>query len=79
LKEKIEEEHKLPAEQLKLIVKGKVMEDPEQTIKDYKIEEGGFIVCMVTKAKPAAAKKEDKKEEDKPQVDLKPSSDAPVV
>ena len=49
MKEKIEEEHKLPAEQLKLIVKGKVMEDPDQTVKDYKIEEGGFIVCMVTK------------------------------
>ena len=49
LKEKIEEEHKLPAEQLKLIVKGKVMDDPDQTIKDHKIEEGGFIVCMVTK------------------------------
>ena len=49
MKEKIEEEHKLPAEQLKLIVKGKVMEDADQTIKDYKIEEGGFIVCMVTK------------------------------
>ena len=49
MKEKIEEEHKLPAEQLKLIVKGKVMEDPDQTVKDHKIEEGGFIVCMVTK------------------------------
>ena len=30
-------------------------------------------------AKPAAAKKEDKKEEDKPQVELKPSTEAPNV
>ena len=49
LKEKIEEEHKMPADSQKLIAYGKVMDDADATLKDYKIQDGGFIVCMVTK------------------------------
>jgi len=50
------------------------MDDLDKTLKDYKIQEGGFIVVMVQKAKPAPANKpEDKKEEEsvpKPNVEL---------
>ena len=38
-----------------------------------------YILNYFFQAKPAAAKKEDKKEEDKPQVELKPSTEAPNV
>lgn len=65
LKEQIQTEHAMPAESQKLIAYGKVMDDSEKTLKDYKITEGGFIVVMVQKAKPAPANKsEDKKEEE---------------
>jgi len=52
------------------------MDDLEKTLKDYKIQEGGFIVVMVQKAKPPPAnpnKPEEKKEEEtgpKPNVEL---------
>ena len=39
----------MPAESQKLIAYGKVMEDQEKTLKDYKIQEGSFIVVMVQK------------------------------
>jgi len=64
----------MPADSQKLIAYGKVMDDTEKTLKDYKIQEGGFIVVMVQKAKPKPANKpEDKKEEEtgpKPSVEL---------
>ena len=37
----------MPAESQKLIAYGKVMDDLDKTLKDYKIQEGGFIVVMV--------------------------------
>ena len=39
----------MPADSQKLIAYGKVMDDLEKTLKDYKIAEGGFIVVMVQK------------------------------
>lgn len=39
----------MSAESQKLIAYGKVMEDNDKTVADYKITEGGFIVVMVTK------------------------------
>ena len=36
----------MPAESQKLIAYGKVMDDTEKTLKDYKITDGGFIVVM---------------------------------
>ena len=41
----------MPAESQKLIAYGKVMDDTEKTLKDYKIAEGGFIVVMVQKVR----------------------------
>jgi hypothetical protein len=37
----------MAADSQKLIAYGKVMEDDDKTIADYKIAEGGFIVVMV--------------------------------
>ena len=39
----------MPADSQKLIAYGKVMDDLEKSLKDYKITEGGFIVVMVQK------------------------------
>ena len=41
----------MAAESQKLIAYGKVMDDQEKTLKDYKIQEGGFIVVMVQKVR----------------------------
>ena len=49
MKKQIEETHKMSAESQKLIAYGKVMDDNDKTVADYKITEGGFIVVMVTK------------------------------
>jgi uncharacterized ubiquitin-like protein YukD len=49
VKEKIEEEHKMQADSVKLIAYGKVMEDDNKTLKDYSIKEGDFLVVMVAK------------------------------
>jgi hypothetical protein len=52
VKKKIEEEHKMQADSMKLIAYGKVMEDDSKSLKDYSIKEGDFMVVMVSKAKP---------------------------
>jgi len=56
VKAKIAEEKGWEAPQLRLIYSGKILQD-DNTVEFYKIEEKGFIVCMVQKkpAAPAAA------------------------
>lgn len=49
LKAKIAEVHGMAAETQKLIAYGKVMDDGEKTVSDYKIVENGFIVVMAVK------------------------------
>lgn len=49
MKAKIAEVHGMPAETQKLIAYGKVMDDGEKTVSDYKIVENGFIVVMAVK------------------------------
>ena len=39
----------MPASSQKLIAYGKVMDDADKTVADYKLTDGGFVVCMVTK------------------------------
>ncbi|KAL2017683.1 hypothetical protein VTK56DRAFT_1843 [Thermocarpiscus australiensis] len=57
LKQKISEERGWDPKLQKLIYSGKILKD-EETIESYKIEEKGFVVCVVNKpkeAKPAPA------------------------
>ncbi|KAI0399946.1 XPC-binding domain-containing protein [Xylaria palmicola] len=54
VKEKIQAEKGFDAKALKLIYSGKILKD-EEKVETYKIEEKGFVVCMVNKPKPAAA------------------------
>jgi len=56
VKEKISKEKGWEASQQKLIYSGKILQDAN-TVESYKIEEKGFIVCMVSKPKatPAAS------------------------
>ena len=49
VKAKIEKEHNMQADLMKLIAYGKVMEDDNKTLKDYTIKEGDFLVVMVSK------------------------------
>ena len=49
MKLKIEKEHNMQADLMKLIAYGKVMEDDNKTLKDYSIKEGDFLVVMVSK------------------------------
>ncbi|KEF60341.1 UV excision repair protein Rad23 [Exophiala aquamarina CBS 119918] len=53
VKEKVAAEKGWEVSQQKLIYSGKVLADAN-TVESYKIEEKGFIVCMVSKATPAA-------------------------
>ncbi|OJD18191.1 UV excision repair protein Rad23 [Emergomyces pasteurianus Ep9510] len=52
VKEKISQEKGWDVAQQKLIYSGKILQDAN-TIESYSIEEKGFIVCMVSKPKPA--------------------------
>ena len=57
----------MQADLLKLIAYGKVMDSDTKTLKDHSLKDGDFIVCMVTKAKPAPKqqpKPEDAKQEE---------------
>ena len=49
MKEKIEAEHKMAGDMMKLIAYGKVMDDDAKTLKEYSIKEGDFLVVMVSK------------------------------
>jgi len=42
-------------EGLKLIIKGKIMQEDDKFLSDYDYKSGSFIVCMVSKAKPKPA------------------------
>jgi UV excision repair protein RAD23 len=46
-----------PKEQLKLVYKGKVLDDDAKAVSEYSVDETGFLVVFVQKAvtKPAAA------------------------
>ncbi|RYP87924.1 hypothetical protein DL769_000376 [Monosporascus sp. CRB-8-3] len=54
VKQKISEEKGWDPKSQKLIYSGKILKD-EDTVETYKIEEKGFVVCMVNKPKPAVA------------------------
>ncbi|KAI3337355.1 UV excision repair protein Rad23 [Xylariaceae sp. AK1471] len=54
VKDKIQAEKGFDAKALKLIYSGKILKD-EEKVETYKIEEKGFVVCMVNKPKPAPA------------------------
>ncbi|RDW78410.1 hypothetical protein BP5796_06262 [Coleophoma crateriformis] len=54
VKEKISKEKGWEASQQKLIYSGKILQDAN-TVESYKIEEKGFIVCMIQKPKPTPA------------------------
>ncbi|KAM7199859.1 hypothetical protein V8F33_004263 [Rhypophila sp. PSN 637] len=54
VKQKICDEHGWDPKTQKLIYSGKILKD-EETVESYKIEEKGFVVCVVNKPKPAPA------------------------
>ncbi|KAI0480292.1 XPC-binding domain-containing protein [Xylariaceae sp. FL0804] len=54
VKQRISEEKGWDPKAQKLIYSGKILKD-EDTVETYKIEEKGFVVCMVNKPKPAPA------------------------
>ena len=58
-KEKIEEEHKISADSIKLVYSGKVLTDDSKSLKEYAIKEGDFLVVMIAHAKVSAKPKED--------------------
>ncbi|KAJ8120543.1 hypothetical protein ONZ43_g2772 [Nemania bipapillata] len=54
VKERIQAEKGFDAKALKLIYSGKILKD-EEKVETYKIEEKGFVVCMVNKPKPTSS------------------------
>ncbi|KAI8962448.1 UV excision repair protein Rad23 [Daldinia sp. FL1419] len=54
LKQRVSEEKGWEPKALKLIYSGKILKD-EDTVASYKIEEKGYVVCMVSKPKAAPA------------------------
>ncbi|KAI2639909.1 UV excision repair protein Rad23 [Hypomontagnella submonticulosa] len=54
LKQRVAEEKGWDAKALKLIYSGKILKD-EETVAAHKIEEKGYVVCMVSKPKTAPA------------------------
>ena len=55
VKEEIEKEHQMVADQLKLIAYGKVLDKDENTAASYNLKDGDYVVAMVQKAKKAKA------------------------
>lgn len=47
-----------PVETQKLVALGKVIDDDDKTLADYKIPDNGIIVLMQTKAKPKKKEEE---------------------
>ncbi|TPX14292.1 uncharacterized protein E0L32_005488 [Thyridium curvatum] len=54
VKQKISEERGWDPKHQKLIYSGKILKD-EDTVESYKIEEKGFVVCVVNKVRPLTA------------------------
>ncbi|KAH6687412.1 nucleotide excision repair protein RAD23 [Plectosphaerella plurivora] len=54
VKQRISDEKGWEPKEQKLIYSGKILKD-EETVESYKIEEKGFVVCMVNKPKPKPA------------------------
>ncbi len=51
MKQKIQAEHGMQADLMKLIAYGKVMEDDNKNLKEYSIKEGDFLVVMISKVR----------------------------
>ena len=70
LKAMISEAHGHPIETQKLIASGKIMDDNQKAVKDFKVVEKSTIVLMTVKAKPvkstAAPAEENKQEQSQP-------------
>jgi len=74
VKEKIESEHDLKADTLKLIAYGKVLDQDDKPASTYNIKEGDFIVAMVQKPKPAPKPKVEDKKEEEPAATTQPAA-----
>lgn len=55
LKSRVTEQRNIPVESLKLVYKGKVLDNEGSTVADNSITEQGFIVVFVQPVKKAAA------------------------
>ena len=77
LKAMISEAHGHPIETQKLIASGKIMDDNQKAVKDFKVVEKSTIVLMTVKAKPvksaAAPTEENKQEQSQPVPTAAPS------
>ena len=49
VKKNIETTHNMPADSMKLIAYGKVLDDDTKTLKDCNIKDGDFLVIMIAK------------------------------
>jgi Ubiquitin family len=49
VKQKIEAEHKMQADMMKLIAYGKVLDDDSKQIKEFNLKDGDQIVVMISK------------------------------
>jgi len=81
LKTKIENERgkdTYPVAGQKLIYAGKILDD-NKALSEYKIEEGKFIVAMVTKAKPAPKAADPPAKSSSPTTDASSSTPAPAA
>ena len=73
LKAMISDAHGHPIETQKLIASGKIMDDNQKAVRDFKVVEKSTIVLMTVKAKPV---KSAAPEENKQQEQSKPASTA---
>ena len=79
IKQKIEADHQLKAESLKLIAYGKVLQSDDQKASEYNLKEGDFIVAMVQKAKPPPKKPAEQPKEDKPKPEENKEEEKPAT